>query len=43
MSQQSHKEFWPKTCHGRWMDPEYEEGLVKWMNRSRFRLWHLYL
>ncbi|MFP4029827.1 MAG: polysaccharide pyruvyl transferase family protein [Candidatus Brocadiia bacterium] len=22
------KELWPETCHGRWMDPEYEEGLV---------------
>jgi len=22
------KRLWPETCHGRWMSPEYEEGLV---------------
>jgi len=22
------KELWPETCHGRWMSPEYEPGLV---------------
>ncbi len=37
---QKAKELWPETCHGRWMDPEYEEGLVSVIipsyNRAHF-------
>jgi len=32
--------LWPETCHGRWMSPEYEEGLVSVIiptyNRAHF-------
>ncbi|MFP4029866.1 MAG: hypothetical protein ACLFWL_18975 [Candidatus Brocadiia bacterium] len=32
--------FWPETCHGRWMDPGCEEGLVSVIiptyNRAHF-------
>ncbi len=34
------RSLWPETCHGRWMSPEYEPGLVSVIiptyNRAHF-------